>query len=161
MDNKKKKILLVPNCFLTKGFNSIYRTEMEESLKVLLDFETGIMPMPCPHLFAIMNNEMPVNSQLHLNNEYNEKFVSCTPELYTQIVNHLLVKIMKFRQLNFEITGIIGIKDSPVCEAGKSHNTMAFSYNCFMEILKHKLREKSINIPMVNIENPQKCRTVY
>jgi hypothetical protein len=156
MDNKKKKILLVPNCFLTKGFNSNYRDEMEESLKVLLDFETGVMPMPCPHLFAIMNNDVAIHP-----NESIEKFVSCTPELYTQIANHLLIKIVKFRQLNFEIMGIVGIKDSPVCEVGNNHNTMSFSYSSFMETLKNKLCEQSINIPMVNIVNPKKCRTVY
>ncbi len=156
MNHKKKKILLVPNCFLTKGFNSSYRDEMEESLKVLLDFETGIMPMPCPHLFAIMNNEIGDNCQSNSIN-LEEKSLTVSPDFYTRIVNHLLDKIIKFRQLNFEITGIIGIKDSPVCEAGYSHSSTAFSYGYYMKMLRKKLHEQSIKIPMVNINNPAGC----
>ncbi|GEM_PF-1918426 len=145
MKNSEKKIILVPHCLMTKGFcapRNRYNTE--EVLKVLFDFKIGIVQMPCPHLYFLMNeNDTKKTGTPHCSDFMNRIKKKDPEHLYAGIINPLLDQIENYRRLNFEIAGLIGIKGSPVCGI---FNAMAKDYGSFINILNEKLTLKGIKL---------------
>lgn len=147
MENTERKIILVPHCFMTKRFASSNRTDTEEVLNVLFNFKTGILQMPCPHLVSLMNDEKTQNER-HPHCSGFIKKISQNPEsMYADIIPQLLIQIEKYKQLDFEITGLIGIKDSPVCGIKKSSNNNV----TFTNILNKELHDKGIHLRVAAI----------
>ncbi len=140
MENTGRKIILVPYCFMTKGFTPEARNSTEEVLKVLFDFKTGIVQMPCPHLVSLMNEDDKKKA---------EHIIKKNPRnLYAGIINPLLIQIEKYKQMDFEITGLIGIKGSPVCGI---YNPTVKEYGSFIILLNKELRNRGIYLRMAVI----------
>ncbi len=142
MKNIERKIIFVPHCLMAKRFAFQNRSDTEEVLKVLFDFKTGIVQMPCPHLNFIMNKEWEGKAGQPFISEIMNK----TPEsFYDDIINPLLTQIENYRQLNFEIAGIIGVKGSPVCGI---YDQGTKDYGSFINLLNKKLMTRGINLPI-------------
>lgn len=150
-----RKVILIPHCVLTPGFNSstnISRNELDEIIKVLLDSETGIIQLPCPHLSSIIAKN---------NGEYSKTTVEKTfiegnkgnnyTNLYRKILKPVVSEIEEYRKLGVYISGLIGIKGSPICSVDTAIDNRNGNYGLFMKTLVKKLNEKSIKISMANI----------
>ncbi len=148
MDDIERKIIFVPYCLMTKRFTAQNRNDTEEVLKVLSDFKTGIVQMPCPHLVSLMNEENTGKAEHPHCSEFVKEIKQNPGNLYTGIINPLLIQIEKYKQLNFEITGIIGIKGSPVCGI---YNPTVKEYGSFIILLNKELRNRGIHLRMVAI----------
>ncbi len=148
MNNIERKIILVPHCFMTKRFAPRERNDTEEVLKVLFDFKTGILQMPCPHLVFLMNEENEEKAGHPHCSGFIKKIEQNPGNLYAGIINPLLIQIEKYKQLNFEITGIIGIKGSPVCGI---YNPTVKEYGSFIILLNKELRNRGIHLRMAAI----------
>jgi predicted secreted protein len=149
MEHTERKIILVPHCFMTKRFATRDRNDTEEILKVLFDFKTGILQMPCPHLsFLINQRDSEKAGEPHCSGFIKEVKSNNPENLYAGIINPLLIQIEKYKQLNFEITGIIGIKGSPVCGI---YNPTVKEYGSFIILLNKELRNRGIHLRMAAI----------
>lgn len=158
----KKKIILVAHCLLTKGFTNSFSGEMSEVIKVLLDTETGIVQMPCPHLCSLMNKDTHINSKDNVKQYHCAGFLEESTKnpitLYANIIHPLLAQVEEYKEQNFEIAGIIGIKNSPVC--GINHQNINRStlnyYGSFINFLNKKLKIQKMKIRMADIDIPHK-----
>ncbi|TAJ12582.1 hypothetical protein DMA11_12290 [Marinilabiliaceae bacterium JC017] len=153
MDNVDKKILLVPHCFLTKGFTPKHRNQMDEVLKILQDFKTGIIQMPCPHLMLMKNRRIT-----HANSSYQayEQFCSSIGSeelngLFSSFISPFIKQVEEYKQQGFKIAGLVGIKDSPSCEVRQVESGECDTQGLFMETIKRKLKERAINTSLVNV----------
>lgn len=159
MENRKK-IILVAHCLLTKGFTKLFSSEISEVIKILLDTEIGIIQMPCPHLCSLIKKEP------HKNNRDNEKQSHCAGfleestknpvSLYANIIKPLLAQVEEYKEQDFEIAGIIGIKNSPVCGINNQIANSKILDNCgsFINFLNKELEIHKMKIRMADIEIP-------
>jgi predicted secreted protein len=145
MEHPERKIILVPHCLMTKRFAAQNSGDTEEVLKVLSDFKTGIVQMPCPHLVSLMNEGNTGKTEHPHCSGFIKKIKQNPGKQYAGIINPLLVQIEKYKQLNFEITGIIGIKGSPVCGI---YNPTVKEYGSFIILLNKELRNRGKQLRM-------------
>lgn len=127
---------------------------MDEILKVLLDSGTGIIQMPCPHLTLLWHKCKKNNSSEnyhHLINSMKEYDLST---LYSGFLSPVFNMVEEYKKQEFEIVGLIGVKGSPTCEMKSIDKATSNNQGLFMEILKRKLKEITINTSMVNIDIP-------
>ncbi len=149
----RKKIIIVAHCLLTKGFSNQHRDNMNDILKVLLDSETGIIQLPCPFLIPL-----PTGKQYGKNYTENDNrlFTSLSQQelsrLYSNSLSPFIMQLEAYLKQNFEIAGLVGIKNSQNCEVETSYNKAAENRGIFMKILKQELKKRAIRTNMVNIE---------
>lgn len=148
-----KKIILVAHCLLTKRFLNLTGKNAGEIARVLLNSETGIIQMPCPHLYSLKNKNAYIltngAASVSSDNEFSKVLKSGNAEkLYSEMAATLLIQVENYRRQHFEIAGIIGIKDSPVCGTNgyESENKCSF-----MNFFCKKLKNEGINISIANL----------
>lgn len=166
--SNNKKIILIAHCLLAKGFANSFSSEMSEITKALLDSETGIIQMPCPHLFSLVNGDTPQRTMNNVKNscrvEFFEEMRNGNPgDLYSGIIDSLVMQITEYKHHNISISGIIGVKNSPVCGVNNQivKNKVPKKYGVFMDLLNKKLKDKKIIINMTDIEVPWEERKVH
>jgi len=143
-----KNIILVPHCFMIKRFTLQHRDDTEEVLKILLENETGIVQMPCPHFSSMSNLEKnvlinkPNFSSLFCSRVKNYKYQ------YTSTIESLVNQMEMYKQLNLNIVGLLGIKGSPICGVKSSS---AKGINTFTEMLFEKLQTKGIKLQLAAV----------
>ncbi|MBI9055746.1 MAG: hypothetical protein JEY96_18135 [Bacteroidales bacterium] len=150
--NKSKKIILVPHCFTTKGFAPQHREDIDEVLQVLLNYEAGIIQMPCPHLIFLQeksnhNKAFKIKESLIDSNKLQD-----LNYLYSKHLNSYLIQIDEYKKQGFEIAGLIGVRRSPTCAlkiGGEKHEQ-----GVFMDIVKQRLEDKNIHTCTANIDIP-------
>ncbi len=156
---ENKKVILIPHCVLTKGFNNnttTHRNEIEEIIKVLLDAQTGIIQLPCPHLFLkISESDSKIYSATKENNSVDEKHKEGDhTKLYEKILSPIISEIKEYKKQGIQVVGLIGIKDSPDCSVNTSNCNEQNSQRsgAFIEILLQKLNFFFITINMADIK---------
>ena len=148
MENPGRKIILVPHCFMTKRFATCNNSDTEEMLKILFDFRTGLLQMPCPHLVSLINENNTEKTEHSPCAGFIHEIRQNPGSLYAGIIAQLLIQIEQYKQFDFEITGIIGIKGSPVCGI---YNPAVKEYGSFITILDKELRNRGILLNMAVI----------
>lgn len=150
-----KKVILIPECVLTRGFKNnvnISREEQEEMLKVLFDLETGIIQLPCPHLYSIINDKKKECSNTTLVNSFIDKNkCSTVTKLYNKMLKPVLSEIEEYRQHGIQFAGLIGVKGSPSCSVGVRMNNQEGNPGQYMKALIKSLNEKSLRLNMADI----------
>jgi predicted secreted protein len=151
----ERKVILIPHCVLIPGINgntNISRDELEEIIKVLLDSETGIVQLPCPHLSSIIAKNKGERSITTVENTLiKENKNNSYKKLYRKILEPVITEIEEYKKQGVEIIGVIGIKGSPICNVGVANDIQNKNFGLFMKILIERLHEKSIKIVMANI----------
>ena len=156
-----RKIILVAHCLLIKGFVNSFSNDMSEVVKILSETDTGIIQMPCPHLYSL-NNKKAGQSNSDIDKKqfslsFIEKVKKSNPEsLYEGMINPLLAQLKKYQQHEFEIVGIIGVKNSPVCGVNnqKTNKLVSSNYGSFINFVNNKLKTQKIKLRMADIDIP-------
>ena len=166
--SNEKKIILIAHCLLAKGFVNSFSNEMSEITRILLDSETGIIQMPCPHLFSLVNGDTQKNASGNVKNScyagFFEEMKNGNPEdLYSGIIDSLVMQITEYKHHNISISGIIGVKNSPICGVNNQivKNKLPKKHGIFMDLLNKRLKDKKITINMTDIEVPWEERKVH
>lgn len=148
-----KKLILVPHCFTTKGFNPQFRNEMNEIMQVLLNSEAGIFQMPCPHLIMLMEKANYKSIEFNNGNINSDRSQELN-SLYSKHLVSYLMQIDEYKKQGFEIAGLIGVSNSPVCALKNIEVESQKSQSAFMDILKEQLEERDIHTCITNIDIP-------
>jgi predicted secreted protein len=152
MNNILKKIIIVPHCFISKGFSPQFKEDMDEVMEILLNSKSGIVQMPCPHL--IMSQEA-CNQEKTLNAndiQFDSERLQEAESLYSNFIASSITQVDLYKKQGVEIAGLLGISSSPTCAlktGGKNHGQGAF-----MDIVKQRLEERNIYTSIANIDIP-------
>lgn len=111
---KNKKVILVSHCVLTSCFNNngFYRDEIDEIMKILLDTQTGIIQLPCPHLFLkISENNSKIDLEIKDKNSVDEnQKKEDHAKLYEKILSPIISEIKEYKKQGIQVVGLVGIK---------------------------------------------------
>jgi predicted secreted protein len=158
MKNKLKKIVIVPHCFISKGFSPQFKEEMDEVMKILLNFNSGIIQMPCPHLI-MSQKECSQGKTLNANDiQFYSERLQEAESLYSNFIASSITQVDLYRKQGVEIAGLFGISNSPTCSLRKENTKRG--QGAFMNIVKQRLEDKNIHTCMVNIDIPLTKGTV-
>lgn len=131
---KKKKIVVLSHCILNQNtvVEGWQRAPGAYALsKIIVDSGIGLLQLPCPEFF-MHNLARPGLSY----DDYNTgEFRS----LSNKLLEPIIWQIQQYISHGFEITGLIGINESPSC-------SLTGQTGVFMEILFHMLEENGISI---------------
>jgi len=151
---KKRKVIVIPQCILTPGFyNSSQKSpeERKEIIEVLLKAHTGIIQLPCPHLSAVYSQSYTELSKcitVEFKNKHNSDFYL---KQYHKMLKPIISKIEQCKKHGIQLAGLIGIKDSPCCSIHSSLGKDQKNDESYMQTLIQYLNKESISINMVNI----------
>lgn len=152
MKNKLKKIVIVPHCFVSKGFSPQFKADMDEVMEILLHSKSGIVQMPCPHLLMLQEACDKGTSFNASDIQFDSESLQEAESLYSSFISSSIMQIDLYKKRGIEIAGLFGISNSPSCvlkTADKKHEPGAF-----MNIVKQKLEDKNIHTCTANIDIP-------
>jgi len=162
-DSRSKKIILVAHCILNQ--NSIsdgtadYPGSIKEVVNFLLEFQIGILQMPCPELHCLeldRENKLGAEQPVLVENSRIRKELSKPAEKQKikGLVDQLVFQIEEYLRYGFEIKGIVGINRSPSCGVNTTsiNNQEVDGKGIFIEALEKELLKKNLNIKMIGIK---------
>lgn len=138
--NREKRLVLVAHCILNQ--NSVVR-EWERAkgayndvVRLLLDSDLGIIQLPCPEFLYNGEARPPLTKEEYDTPEYRS--------LCRQLAGPVVQQALEYQKNGYEITGLIGIEESPTCDTG-------ITGGVFMEELRAELLAESITLNAIDI----------
>jgi predicted secreted protein len=142
---RSKKILLVSHCILNQ--NTVIENEARAEGAIVSATEWamkegfGILQLPCPEFTFLGLNRPPMTYEQYNTPKYRKH---CR-----KILAPILNQAKEYLKNGYEITGLLGIKDSPSCDPSRG---------VFMEVLMDLFTENEINLKTLwylpNSSNP-------
>ncbi len=152
MRNKlKQNLILLPHCILTSFLNeNLQRSNKEllEIMDILIDSETGILQLPCPHLISTIALKNQTLNNADTSTENMTSVSDSLPKLYQAILEPIVSQIEEYQRHGTRITGVIGVKGSPKCSLKLSLNKESIQ---FIKMLVTMLKEKGIIVPIADL----------
>ena len=161
-DKRSKKLVLVAHCILNQ--NSIsdgtadYPGAIKKIVNLLLQYDVGIIQMPCPELLCLGLDRGNINGaeqEVVVENTRIRKLMS-KPSVKSKLnllVQQLVYQIEEYLLQGFEIYCLVGINRSPSCgiDTTSKNNKEVEGKGVFVEALIKELEIRSIFLDMIGI----------
>ncbi|MFO8109322.1 MAG: 2-thiouracil desulfurase family protein [Thermoplasmata archaeon] len=165
-DHRSKEIVVVSHCILNQNAVSDNTADLpgtfQEVVDLLLEYEVGILQMPCPELLClgldrgdIRGSERDVvveNTRIR-----NALTQQTSIKKIETLVDQVVFQIEEYRKNGFSLLGIIGVNRSPSCgvDTTSMDNEEVVGKGVFMEALIEELSEKGIDIELIGVKTSE------
>jgi predicted secreted protein len=166
-DARSKKLVLVAHCILNQ--NSIsdntadFPGTFKEIVAVLLEWNVGILQLPCPELIClgldrgdVRGAERPLLVEnTRIRNALNQSYPAQKLKI---IVDQVIYQIEEYLKNGFSILGIIGMNRSSSCgvETTSMNNEEIGGMGLFMKAIHEELKNRGIPINMIGVKTSEK-----
>ncbi|WP_240838801.1 CD3072 family TudS-related putative desulfidase [Acidaminobacter sp. JC074] len=134
-----KRIVLVSHCILNQ--NSVVKplARAKGAYKTIVDVinneNIGILQLPCPELIHLGLKRPPMSKEAYDTKAYRD--------LCKDLLSTIMIQLKAYRQVGYEIVGLIGIDESPTCSLSNKGILMEELFKC-LQIEKIDLRHISV-----------------
>ena len=157
-DNRSKKIVFVANCLLNANNKVLeqarYPGMFSEVIKILDDFNLGVMQMPCPETLHLGNQRWWNSRNLYDNTGYRKLCSKLSDQILDYIQNYQTVGYQTVAILTCDGSPSCGITISSYCEdwGGRPKDVKRHLVNkpgVFMEELIDLAEKRKITLPPI------------
>ncbi len=165
-DNRSKKLVMVAHCILNQ--NSIsdntadFPGTFREAVELLLEYDVGIVQMPCPELMCLGLDRGDVHGaerDVVVENSRIRRELSREPaaKRLKEIVSQVVYQIEEYKKSGFLILCIIGINRSPSCgvDTTSVDDMETEGKGVFMDALEKELRKRGIDIEIIGVKTSE------
>jgi len=154
---------MVAHCVLNQNAKldecAYYPGAMREVSELLINSDVGILQMPCPELLCLgLDRQVEKGTTPTVEEEDTRIAIRLAEEsgqaILHKLVDDLVYQVQEYNKNGFTIMGIVGMNGSPSCgvELTWAEDEEKQAPGAFIQILKEKLEQNNLDIPMKGIK---------